>query len=179
MSVPQNGKIAQESYPPARAILRGFIHLHTLYVPSGRFLYHSIVLSWYSQVQVSTDCLHEGNVSSRNRWTEMNHVQTINRTNMSVPCTAGYVQCAYNDERIYTNWNTDFIVQTRYSVPTCWELVHSLYIPSTYFECTNLWLFVQNHESKELPMVRFELTTIRVSAYCLNHWASSVVVDIE
>ena len=113
MYVPQNGKIAQESYPPARAILRGFIPWHTLYVPSGWFLYHSIVLSWYSRVQVSTNGVHQGNVSCRNGWTDMNHVQTINRINMSVPCTDGYGQCAYNDERVYTNWNTDFIVQTR------------------------------------------------------------------
>ena len=98
MSVPQNGKIAQESYPPARAILRGFIHWHTLYVPSGWFLYHSIVLSWYSWVQVSMDWVHQGIVSSRNRWTKMNHVQKFNMINMYVQCTDRYRQCTYNDE---------------------------------------------------------------------------------
>ncbi len=36
-------KWAQESYHPARAILRGYIPVWTLSVPNGRFLYHSIV----------------------------------------------------------------------------------------------------------------------------------------
>ena len=43
MSVHENMKMPQESWPPARAILRGHIHCMTVYVQMGKFLYHSIV----------------------------------------------------------------------------------------------------------------------------------------
>ena len=45
----------------------------------------------------------------------MNHVQTINRINMSVPLTDRYVQCTYNDEHWWTAFLYSSIVQSWYS----------------------------------------------------------------
>ena len=39
------------------------------------------------------------------------------------------------------------------SVPTCLELVHTLYIPSTYIECTNLCLYVQRTRKQTVAFI--------------------------
>ena len=43
MSVHENMKMPQESWPPARAVFRGYIHCMKVYIQMGKFLYHSIV----------------------------------------------------------------------------------------------------------------------------------------
>ena len=43
MSVHENMKMPQESWPPARAVFRGYMHCMKVHVQMGKFLYHSIV----------------------------------------------------------------------------------------------------------------------------------------
>ena len=84
MYVHENMKMPQESWPPARAVLRGFIHCMTVYVHMGKFLYHSIVDTdykgctgapwWYSHKMCGT------------------HVQRIH---MSIQCMYTSIQCMY------------------------------------------------------------------------------------
>ena len=47
MYVHENMKMPQESWPPATAILRGYEPCMTVHVQNGKFLYYSIVDTYY------------------------------------------------------------------------------------------------------------------------------------
>jgi len=94
--------------------------------------------------------------------------------NMYIPTTHTYIQIKMqislfiqSSDKVYTRTHSIFIPV---SVHTSLEPVQTLYIPSTYIECTSLCLYVHRTQKQKVAYISgFKLTTLCILMTCLNH----------
>jgi hypothetical protein len=130
-------KMLQESWLPARAVFRGYIHC--IYRKANSCTI-ALSIPITKGVQARTNGIHQGNASDRERNCRF---MVWDRMNWDEQCSDKYIHCTYIVHTLYKH-----VHEIHVFVHTCLELVHKMYILGTYIECTSSCLYVQRKMQK-------------------------------